>query len=216
MPGITTLTLNPAVDKSTAADQVVAERKLRCGGVEHHPGGGGLNVARAVRKLGGHPTAYWMCGGAIGQLLRELLDEEGIEHHPLEIADMTRENLIVFETSSGQQYRFGMPGAKLTEAEIQACIDQLQEIDPPPDYLVLSGSLPPGVDEALYAHRAVTMYSPAGAPSRLAIENTRKRPCAPTTAVGVMTTNWSAFTRWNSSFAPTGAWPSTKTVPETG
>lgn len=151
MPGIVTLTLNPAVDKSCTVDQVAPEKKLRCREVHHEPGGGGINVARAVGRLGGEATAYWTCGGALGALLNNLLDEEGIEHRPLPIGAMTRENVTVSEESSGQQFRFAMPGAPLTEEEVQSCLQRLPALDPPPEYLVLSGSLPPGVDKALYS-----------------------------------------------------------------
>ncbi len=159
MPGIVTLTLNPAVDKNSEVHQVVAERKLRCDEPEYHPGGGGLNVARAIAELGGDVAAYWTCGGAIGQLLRQLLDDGQVAHTPIEIEAQSRENLIVYERASGLQYRFGMPGAPLKPHEVQATIDMLRAVDPPPDYLVLSGSLPPGVDDALYAKVAGAMPS---------------------------------------------------------
>lgn len=151
MPEVITLTLNPAVDKSCAVEHVMPERKLRCGQPQYHPGGGGINVARAITELGGQVAAYWTCGGAIGQLLKELLDEEGVDHDPITIGALTRENLIVFEESSGQQFRFGLPGAPLAEEDILSCLDRLGAIDPPAKYLVLSGSLPPGVDDGLYA-----------------------------------------------------------------
>jgi 6-phosphofructokinase 2 len=159
MPPIVTLTLNPAVDKISKVDHVVAERKLRCQEPEYHPGGGGLNVARAITELGGKVEAYWACGGLIGQLLKQLLDDEGVAHHPLDIQMQTRENLIVYEKSSTLQYRFGMPGATLSSDEIQKCMELLRTIDPPPEYLVLSGSLPSGVDQSLYAHVSRAMPS---------------------------------------------------------
>jgi 6-phosphofructokinase 2 len=157
MPKIVTVTLNPTVDKSCSVEQVVAERKLRCGQPTYDPGGGGINVARAVAELGGDVAAYWPCGGVIGELLRQLLDDEGIEHYPIEIRAMTRENLVVFEQSSEQQFRFGLPGATLTDEELQSFLDVLLAEDPPPEYLVLSGSLPPDVDEHLYARIANMM-----------------------------------------------------------
>jgi 6-phosphofructokinase 2 len=157
MPQIVTVTLNPTVDKSSTVEQIVAERKLRCSPPEYDPGGGGINVARAVHKLGGQAAAYWMCGGPIGQLLRQLLEQEAIDQHPIDIRATTRENLIVYEQSSDRQYRFGMPGATLTEDEIQTCIQRLQEIDPAPEYLVLSGSLPPGVAEDTYTRIAAAL-----------------------------------------------------------
>jgi 6-phosphofructokinase 2 len=154
MSQIVSVTFNPALDKSCSVRQVVAEHKLRCGEPSHYPGGGGINVARAIHILGGKATAYWACGGAIGELFGSLLDSEGVAHCPVPIGAMTRENFIVFEESTERQFRFGMPGARLTESEIQVFLNRLQAIDPPPDFLILSGSLPPGVDQALYATTA--------------------------------------------------------------
>lgn len=154
MTHIATLTLNPTVDKSCDVDEVAPERKLRCGRPHHDPGGGGVNVVRAIHHLGGEATALWTCGGPIGQLLRNLLDREGVDHRPVQVEDMTRENLIVFDESTEQQYRFGMPGPILSRDEIERCLQEVRELDPPADYLVLSGSLPPETDEDLYAQAA--------------------------------------------------------------
>ena len=50
---ITTLTMNPTIDKSSRVKRVVPERKLRCRPPTFEPGGGGINVSRAIRNLGG-------------------------------------------------------------------------------------------------------------------------------------------------------------------
>ncbi len=76
MPRVLTLTLNPAIDKSTSAENVVAEHKIRCESPEFHPGGGGINVSRAIYKLGGESTALYLAGGPTGQMLGQMLDEE--------------------------------------------------------------------------------------------------------------------------------------------
>lgn len=154
MADIVTLTLNPAVDKSCAVDQVVPDRKLRCSPPDFDPGGGGINVARACHKLGEPAAAIWACGGAMGDLLKSLLEQEGITQHPFPIEQMTRENLMVMEESSGQQYRFGEPGASLSDEELQDCLDRIPSLDPPPKYLVASGSLPPGAPTDFYAEVA--------------------------------------------------------------
>lgn len=151
MTRIATLTLNPTVDKSCDVDQVVPERKLRCGEPRFDPGGGGINVARVIKELGGEVTAFWMGGGTSGDLLEQLLNQAGLEQVRFPIRAHTRENLIVYEESSGLQYRFGMPGASLMESEITLCLDRLKALDPAPEYFVLSGSLPPGIAEDIYA-----------------------------------------------------------------
>jgi len=151
---IVTLTVNPCIDESTEVDHVVPERKLRCGRPRYEPGGGGINVARAVRRLGGDALAIYPAGGPAGELLSSLLDGEDVAHRPLPIAGWTRENLNVREESTGHQYRFVLPGPELTVAEQDALVGAIGALQPFPAYLVASGSLPPGVPGGLIARLA--------------------------------------------------------------
>jgi len=154
MAPVVTVTLNPAVDKSISVDKVVPERKLRSDHPVLEPGGGGINVARVLRELGVAVDAHWTRGGPTGARLETLLDELGLEHHPLPIEGETREHLIVFELSTGQQFRFGTPGPELTEAELEGIVARVAALDPATPYLVLSGSLPAGVPDDTYARLA--------------------------------------------------------------
>jgi 6-phosphofructokinase 2 len=151
MQVIATLTMNPAIDKSSSIDHVIAERKLRCNPPSHEPGGGGINVSRAIKKLGGSSLALCPSGGPPGLMLQDLLNQEGIRHIPIGIRGWTRENFTVLEEATDQQYRFGMPGPVLMEKEWRRCLDELLSLDPKPDYIVASGSLPPGVPKDFYA-----------------------------------------------------------------
>lgn len=154
MQTILTLTMNPGIDKSSRVANVVAERKLRCKTPRYEPGGGGINVSRAIRRLGGQSVAFYAAGGPSGQMLGDLLDQEGLDHHAIHVEGWTRENLIVREESTGQQFRFGMPGPILQDIECNRCLTELLKIDPRPDYIVASGSLPPGAPEDFYARVA--------------------------------------------------------------
>ena len=151
---IVTLTINPCVDESTVVDQVVPDRKLRCGPPRYEPGGGGINVARAIRKLGGEALAIYPAGGAAGELLTALLEREGVAQRPLPISSWTRQNLNVFEESTGRQFRFVLPGPSLARREWEACIEAVEALRPFPAYLVASGSLPPGVPTDFFARLA--------------------------------------------------------------
>jgi 6-phosphofructokinase 2 len=150
MPGIVTLTLNPAVDKSAIVDRVVPEWKLRCASPRYEPGGGGINVSRAIHRLGGESVAFHTAGGPYGQQLQDLLDQEGLDHHAIALEGWTRESFTVYETSTGQQYRFGMPGPNLRDREWNRCLTELSRVDPRPAFIVASGSLPPGVPKDFY------------------------------------------------------------------
>lgn len=177
MKQIVTVTMNPAIDKSSTVDHVVPERKLYCDVPRFEPGGGGINVSRAVRKLGGESVALYPCGGPSGKTLSFLLEQEGLSHRPVPVTGWTRENLIVLESSTGQQYRFGMPGPELTAKEWQACLDQLFA-QVKPEYLVASGSLPQGVPVDFYGriarlgrgHGCRVVVDAAGEPLRLALK----------------------------------------------
>jgi len=146
--------MNPTIDKNSGVDHVVPERKLRCKQPHFEPGGGGINVSRAIQELGGKSDAYYVSGGASGKSLQQLLNEEGIDNHPIPIEGWTRENLTIYEGETKQQFRFGMPGPKLREKEWKQCLDILYDATPRPDYIVASGSLPPGVPEDFYARVA--------------------------------------------------------------
>lgn len=150
MHSIATLTVNPAIDKNTTVEQVLAEEKLSCTRPTREPGGGGLNVSRAVRRLGGKSTALCTAGGLTGDILKSLLSEEGIDHHPIATEDWTRENLIVLEERSGRQFRFGMPGPEARESVWRSCIEALRDDESPARYIVASGSLSPGMPSDFY------------------------------------------------------------------
>jgi len=149
MQSIATLTLNPTIDKSATTDSVAAEIKIRCEQPKFDPGGGGINVSRAIKKLGGDSTAIYTAGGPQGELLKMLLAREDITETVVPIENYTRENLTVFEASTTQQYRFGMPGPELSTQEWIDCLDAV--LNSQADFMVASGSLPPGVPDHFYA-----------------------------------------------------------------
>ena len=153
-PRVLCLTMNPAVDLATETERVVPTHKLRCGDTLHDAGGGGVNVARVLTRLGGHCVAVCPTGGSSGQWLQKRMLEEGLDSVFLPIAEETRVSFTVHEHSTGAEFRFVMPGPRLSEAEWQGCLQWLEALQPFPDLLVASGSLPPGVPSDFYARLA--------------------------------------------------------------
>lgn len=154
MKKILTLTVNPAIDKSTTVQGIKPNSKLRCSRPFYNAGGGGINVSRAVKKLGGESLALYMAGGPTGTLLQDLIREEGVEQQQIELKEWTRENLAVVDTTTEQQYRFGMPGPEVSEKEWQSALDNLEQKLGEEDYLVASGSLSPGIPDDFYGRVA--------------------------------------------------------------
>ena len=154
MGTIVTLTMNPALDIATSTDRVIPTHKLRCSPPRYDPGGGGINVARAVHALGGDTVAIFPVGGPAGEMIHHLLDQEDVRHYPIAIAGFTRESLAVEDRQTGEQFRFSLPGPKVSEADQERCLDQLSAGAAEVDFIVASGSLPLGVREDFYARLA--------------------------------------------------------------
>lgn len=144
MVSVYTLTLAPSLDSATCTPQMYPEGKLRCSAPVFEPGGGGINVARAITHLGGKATALFPAGGATGDHLVALLAGENVPTIVVKAKDWTRQNLHVHVASSGEQYRFVMPGAALSDAEFRQLEENILALESGA-ILVISGSLPPGV-----------------------------------------------------------------------
>jgi 6-phosphofructokinase 2 len=151
---ILTVTPNPALDLSTTTETVRDTSKLRCTVARFDPGGGGINVARVIHRLGGDCLALYPAGGAPGQRLRSLLAEEGVASHCVDIAGETRESFSVRERSTGRDFRFVLPGPELAPTEWQACLDAVATHARPGGFVVTSGSLPPGAPADFHARVA--------------------------------------------------------------
>ena len=136
---------------------VFPEHKLRCGPARNEAGGGGINVARALKHLGAQSRALHFCGGPTGAVLRALLDLERIEHTAIAIEGWTRQSVTITETATGQQYRFVMPGPTFADSEWRGARAHLAELEATPDLIVASGSLPPGVPDDFYGQLARTV-----------------------------------------------------------
>src|SRR6516225_7322015 len=154
MTDIVTITPNPAVDLSTSVERIVPIYKLRGTSQRRDPGGGGINVARVIKRLGGDVSAIYPVGGTTGDLLRRLLDNEGVPSQTFPIAEETREDFFVSEISTGQPFRFILPGPRLNDGEWQQCLTLLSRVEPFPHFVVASGSLPRGVPDDFYARLA--------------------------------------------------------------
>jgi 6-phosphofructokinase 2 len=153
MPSIVTITFSPCIDKSTSVPALFPEKKLTCAAPKLEPGGGGINVARAIHKLGGNASAVFPSGGYTGKFFNHLLEKENIPAVIIACGNETRENIIVLDESTNSQYRFGMPGTELSEPEWKQCLNAVEAINDA-EFIIASGSLPPGVPLDIYAQLA--------------------------------------------------------------
>lgn len=154
MAAIVTLTMNPSVDLFLEVDRVKPSRKLRSTTPRYGPGGGGINVSRAIRRLGGESIALFPAGGTTGDLLVQLLHRESIAVDAIQAAEATRQDVNVFERETGNAFRFVVPGPQVGIDEWKHCLRAVGSMSPVPQYVVASGTLPPGVPVDFYGRVA--------------------------------------------------------------
>ena len=151
MQDILTVTLNPALDLATSVSEVIPGVKLRCAHPDTDPGGGGINVARAITQLGGKARAFVALGGDTGQTLLHHLERRGLNPVVYPAPGETRQSLAVRDISRNEQLRFMLPGPEWEAQDILDVREAIRAAAPGDGFLVLSGSGPTGAAPDLYA-----------------------------------------------------------------
>jgi len=146
MTKVWTLTMNPSIDIGAEVESIAPNVKLRCSKPSIAPGGGGVNVARALHRIDAEATAVFPEGPGLGGYYRNLIESEGVDCRTFAIGQtMHRINNHFREAENEQQYRFCLPGPEMTESEWRKALALIKDSLAGKDILVMSGSLPPGV-----------------------------------------------------------------------
>jgi 6-phosphofructokinase 2 len=152
MTAFATYTPNPTIDVWGEVERIYPTEKMRSTGVRHDPGGGGINVARMLHELGSSVVAVHWSGGATRSLFEALLERSGLPARPVPIAGDTRICQILRELETGHEFRVVPDGPQATQAVCDAGLAVLADV--PADWIVASGSLPPGAPVDHYARVA--------------------------------------------------------------
>lgn len=147
---IVTVTLNPALDRTCYVDGFTEGSLNKISGTGMDAGGKGINVARSLRNFGINALATGFMGGAQGTLLESLLDQQGILHDFYRVSGQTRTNIKIADIKSGITTELNEPGFSISEAESKGFMEKLENLLGGIDYLVLSGSLPKGLETDIY------------------------------------------------------------------
>ncbi len=150
MKSIVTVTMNPAIDKTVEIERLVPGALNRITRVEYDAGGKGINVSRTIRELGGESTAVGFLGGNAGKAIEAVLDEKGIRHDFIRVEGETRTNTKVFERD-GTVTELNEPGPVISGRQMRELMELLMGYAGERTLFVLSGSVPKGVDQDIYA-----------------------------------------------------------------
>lgn len=140
---IYTLTPNPVLDLSGTVERIIPNEKNYVLDEVRGPGGNGINVARVVHRLGGSVLATGFLGGGVGEEVRELLEQEGVQTDFVSIQNETRVNVTVSELRTHLQTRLSFPGPSIGSDEKEKLFQLISKIKPPA-LLMIGGSFPPG------------------------------------------------------------------------
>ena len=152
MANIITITLNPAIDKNYTVERLAPEHKLRCPNPQIDPGGGGINVSKALKELDTKSLAVFFSGGRNGAYLEELLKGLSLDIHPINIEGDTRESVVIVDKASGKEYRIVVEGPDIGLPSFDQMLQQIKTNKP--SYVVASGSIPKGLPEDVFARVA--------------------------------------------------------------
>jgi 1-phosphofructokinase len=147
---IITVTVNPAVDKTVEVDNCTINSVNRVSSIKLDAGGKGINVSKVVNSLGGESIALGALAGKTGEFIKNYLDTEKIENDFLFVSGETRTNIKIVDKVKNTNTDINEPGNSISEENIKIIKDKIFNLTKKDDILVLSGSVPQGIEKNIY------------------------------------------------------------------
>ena len=149
---IYTVTLNPAIDKTAVIENFCPGAVNRIGMLREDAGGKGINVSKCLKNLGADSTASVILAGDTGKRLEKMLGEMGIPSLAVWAEGESRTNLKIVDPAKRENTDINEPGPAVYGELLEELKTKLGERILPGDLVILSGSLPAGVDRGLYGN----------------------------------------------------------------
>lgn len=148
---IVTLTVNPAIDRTILVDRLAFEDRTHIVSSKDTPGGRGINSASVIHSFGGETVAILPAGGTSGVRFEEFLKDCGFPVVIVRIRNRVRTNLTIMD-GHGLTMKLNEPGPTLDKSEVDKLNRAVRARLDGVSWLMLCGSLPPGVPDDFYAH----------------------------------------------------------------
>jgi 1-phosphofructokinase family hexose kinase len=161
-PAVVTVTLNPAIDQTLTIPGFAAGRVNRVAQTRFHAGGKGVNVACVLADLGVEVVATGFLGASNPELFEETFRRKGITDRFLRLDGATRVGIKVVDPETQQTTDIDFSGLVPQQEEIDRLVAQVSELAEPGRWFVLSGSVPPGAPEDIYATLIDAVHSRGG------------------------------------------------------
>lgn len=171
---ILTITPNTAIDKTYTVEGFGLDRVHRPSASRTVAGGKGINVVRVMKTLGHEALATGFVGGAIGEAIIRLIDEEGLQHDFVRVKDESRLCIAVVDPTNGTQTEINENGPDITSTELQCMLEKIESLIAGCEYVAMCGSCPPGVPESFYGD-VIAIAKRAGVKTALDTSNSHLR-----------------------------------------
>lgn len=149
MKNVMTVTVNPSMDRTLRVNELLVGDVNRIGDPMDEPAGKGINVSKVLQIFGISTTLVGFLGGYVGKEIQRLLEADMGGTAFTSCGETTRMNIKI--QGPGQVTEFNSAGPHITAGELDAFFLALQRRLPNTEYLILSGSIPPGVPSDIYA-----------------------------------------------------------------
>ncbi len=159
---VITVTLNPAIDKTVKLSHFKTGSVNRIKEVRKDAGGKGINVSKVVAELGGKTEAMGFLAGSSGQFIVNSLDKLDIEHSFTWINGETRTNLKMIDISIEEETEINEPGCRVSSDNLNQLKKRLLIEVKDSQFVVLTGSLPQGVSQNIYAELITEVKNKGG------------------------------------------------------
>lgn len=147
---IVTCTPNPSVDRTVEVDRLLRGQVQRLTAVRVHPGGKGVNVARALHR-NGHPVhAVVPVGGSEGAQFVRMLEDVDVPMTSVAIDSPMRVNVTIAE-ADGTTTKLNAEGAQLAPDARKRLLSVTVDLTEGDGWIAGCGSLPPGAGDDFYA-----------------------------------------------------------------
>lgn len=152
---IVTLTINPAIDRTISVDRLAFEDRSYINSSRESAGGRGINAARVIHAFGGETMAVLISGGDTGKRLESLLQCMGMRAVQVPVKNPIRTNLTITD-KHGLTVHLNEIGPTLTKADVARVEQAVREALEHASWLMICGSVPPGVPSTFYASLIAT------------------------------------------------------------
>jgi 1-phosphofructokinase family hexose kinase len=146
---IVTLTINPTIDRVISVDRLAFEDRAYINSTRESAGGRGINASCVIHSFGGQTLAVLICGGDAGKRLHEHLQCDGLPFQVVPVENEIRTNLTITD-KHGLTVNLNEVGPTLSKPEVARVEREVKETLDRASWLMICGSLPPGVPPSLY------------------------------------------------------------------